>query len=76
MWPLMNYERYKIWLPLAVLAGVLVVWAGFLALGAYLEIGADAPRRDPLKAVIVLATMGVFLGFWGMALWLRSKRKK
>jgi membrane protein DedA with SNARE-associated domain len=64
----------KPWLPLALIIGSLVVWAGVLALGAFLNWGADQPHHDARKAGIVLATMAVFLGIWGLALWLRSRR--
>jgi len=65
----------KVWLPLAVLAAALVIWASLLALGTYLDWGDDRPHHDPRKAWIVLGTMGVFLAFWGLALWFRSRRR-
>jgi hypothetical protein len=68
-------ETRKKWLPLAILAVALVVWAGMFALGAYLQPGADHPVRDIRKPAIVLASMAAFLAFWGLALWLRSRRK-
>ena len=40
----MDDETRKRWLPFAILAAALVVWAGVFALGAYLEPGADQPR--------------------------------
>ena len=64
----------KTWLPFAVLAAALFVWAGLFALGAYLEWGADRPRHDLRKPVIILATMTAFLAFWGLALGLRAWR--
>ena len=70
----MNHDQRRKWLPLAILAAALVVWAGVFALGAYLEPGADQPRHDVRKAIIILGSMGVFLAFWGAALWLRSRR--
>jgi hypothetical protein len=45
-----------------------------LALGAYLQLGSAQPR-DIRRALIVLASMGIFLGIWGVALWLRSRRR-
>jgi membrane protein DedA with SNARE-associated domain len=63
------------WLPFAVLAAALVVWAALFALGAYLEWGADQPRHDLRKPLIILATMAAFLGVWGTALWLRAWKK-
>ena len=64
------------WLPFAVLTAALVAWAGMFALGAYLEWGADQPRHDLRKPAIILATMAIFLGLWGLGLWLRSRRGK
>ncbi|HVT30199.1 MAG TPA: hypothetical protein VHE81_19460 [Lacipirellulaceae bacterium] len=63
------------WLPLAVLALALVIWAIFFALGAYLQIGVDQPHHDLRKPIIILACMAGFLAFWGLALWLRTRRK-
>lgn len=64
----------KPWLPLAVLAAALVVWAGLFAAGAYLELGADQPHHDIRKPLIILASMLTFLALWGLALWLRKRR--
>jgi hypothetical protein len=65
----------KSWLPLAMLAASLVIWAGLFALGAYLEWGADRPRHDLRKPLIIMGTMAAFLSFWGAALWFRSRRR-
>lgn len=70
----MNANTRHKWLPLTVLAAALVVWACLLALGAYLEWGADRPRHDLRKPLIVAGTMATFLMFWGLALWRRSRR--
>jgi len=70
----MTPDRRKLWLPLGVLAAALVLWAGLLALGAYLEWGADQPQRDLRKPLIILCTMAVFLAGWALALWARSRR--
>lgn len=72
--PSMNNQPRKMWLPFAVLAAALVVWAGLFALGAYLEWGADQPRQDLRKPLIVMGTMAAFLAIWGAALWGRSHR--
>jgi hypothetical protein len=72
--PPMDNEIRKKWLPFAVLAAALVVWAGWFALGAYLEPSADQPHRDIRKPLIVMACMAAFLAFWGIALWRRSRR--
>jgi hypothetical protein len=71
----MDIETRKKWLPIGILAVALLLWAGMFALGAYLEVGADQPRHDIRKPLIVMGFMGAFLAFWGMALWLRSRRK-
>ena len=64
----------KAWLQLAALAVALVLWAGLFAAGTYLEVGVDHPRHDIRKPLIIFGGMVVFLGFWGVALWLRSRR--
>lgn len=70
----MTTSDSKKWLPLALLAVALVIWAGIFALGAYLQVSADLPRHDLRKPLIIMATMAAFLSFWGLALWLRSRR--
>jgi hypothetical protein len=72
----MPQDTKKKWLPLAILAAALVIWTGLLALGAYLEWGADLPRRDIRKPLVMLASLTAFLAVWGIALWLRSRRGK
>jgi hypothetical protein len=67
-------SRRKVWLPLAILATALIVWAGLFAAGAYLNLGADRPRHDVRKPLIILGCMAGFLAFWGAALWLRARR--
>jgi hypothetical protein len=62
------------WLPLAILAAALLVWGAMFALGTYLDIGADQPRHDIRKPLIIFGGMLLFLAFWGAALWLRSGR--
>ncbi len=59
---------------LVILGLALVVWAGLFALGAYLELGADRPRYDIRKPMVVLGTMALFLGAWGLLLWKRAGR--
>jgi hypothetical protein len=63
------------WLPLAILAAALIVWAGLLALGAFFELGADRPRHDFRKPLFVLGAMAAFLAVWGLALWVRGRRE-
>lgn len=50
--------------------GALLVWGTLHALGAYLY-NHDYDVRKPL---IVYGFMGAFLGLWGAAMWLRSRR--
>jgi membrane protein DedA with SNARE-associated domain len=73
--PIGNESR-KRWLPFAILAAALIVWAGMFALGAYLEPSADKPVHDVRKPLIVMGSMAVFLAFWGVALWWRNRRRE
>jgi hypothetical protein len=66
----------KPWIPLAVLSAALLVWAGLFGLGAYLNFGADQPRHDLRKPLIIVGSMAAFLTFWGAALWLRGRRPR
>jgi membrane protein DedA with SNARE-associated domain len=70
----MNSETRTKWLPLAILAGALLVWAGVFALGTYLQPGADLPQHDLRKPLIIMSAMAAFLSFWGIALWRRNRR--
>jgi hypothetical protein len=70
----MGSDYRKIWLPLGVLAVALLLWAGMFATGAYLQLGADAPRHDFRKPLIIMGSMAVFLSLWGLALWARARR--
>jgi membrane protein DedA with SNARE-associated domain len=70
----MKDKTRKIWLPLGVLAIALVIWAAFFALGAYLQIGADEPKHDLRKPLIIMGSMTIFLLLWGLALWARARR--
>jgi membrane protein DedA with SNARE-associated domain len=72
----MNDNTRKKWLPLGVLAVVLLAWAAMFAAGAYLQLGADAPKHDLRKPLIIMGCMVVFLGVWGIALWKRSRRRE
>jgi hypothetical protein len=72
----MDQEPRKIWLPMAILAAALVLWAGMLALGAFLQLGSDQPQHDWRRALIVGGCMAGFLGVWGLALWLRFRRTR
>jgi hypothetical protein len=67
-------QRTSRWMFIGLLVALLV-WAGLLALGAFLQLGADHPRRDLGRPIVVFGSMCVFLALWGWALWLRSQRK-
>jgi hypothetical protein len=67
-----KFKPPKSWFAFAVLAGALLLWAALFALGAYLQIGADQPRHDVRKPLIILTVMAVFVSSWGLALWLRT----
>jgi membrane protein DedA with SNARE-associated domain len=66
----------KRWLPFALLAFALILWAAMFAAGSYLEVSADHPRHDIRKPLIILASMATFLAFWAIAFWLRSRRDR
>jgi len=70
----MSDKTRKIWFPLGVLAIALLIWAAFFALGAYLQIGADEPKHDLRKPLIIMSSMTIFLLLWGLALWARARR--
>jgi membrane protein DedA with SNARE-associated domain len=72
----MNDNTRKKWLPLGILAVVLLIWAGLFAAGAYLQIGADQPRHDLRKPLIIMGCMTAFLGVWGIALWNRARKRE
>ena len=54
---------------------VLLIWAALFALGAYLQIGADEPKHDLRKPLIIMGSMTIFLLLWGLALWARAGGK-
>ena len=48
---------------IGLIMGGLVVWAIYLAVGAYLY------NFDIVRALFVLGCMAAFLGFWALMLW-------
>ena len=72
----MQSESRKKWLPLAILAAALIVWAGLFAIGAYLQPSDDNPQHDLRKPLIILGTMAAFLALWGVALAIRSRNQR
>ncbi len=59
-------NRKVIW----TIIGLLVAWSALIALGAIVR----ADHFDIRKPLIVLGTMGAFLGVWLIALLLRKPR--
>ncbi len=46
------------------------MWGAYVALGAYLY------NYNPWRGVIVMACVGLFLGFWLLLLWNQSRDKR
>ena len=63
------------WLPVFVIATAVAIWGLLLAVGAYLDLGDEQPERDARKFWIVLASVGAYLAFWGIALLVRARRQ-
>ena len=63
----LDTER-KVIIPYIVIG--LIVWGTLLALGAYVFRG----QYDYRKPLIVMACVGVFVGFWGILLWANRGR--
>ncbi|HEY4233309.1 MAG TPA: hypothetical protein VGM76_07770 [Lacipirellulaceae bacterium] len=70
----MSNQPSRTWLPLTILGVALILWAGMLAIGAFLQMGADQPHHDWRRAAIVGGCMLGFLCIWSLALWGRSRR--
>ena len=63
-----NDDKRDLIIPYIVIA--LIVWGALLALGAYVFRG----QHDLRKPLIILACVGTFVGFWGVALWINRGR--
>jgi hypothetical protein len=48
---------------IGLIMGALVLWAAYLAIGAYRY------NLNPWRGVLVAGSMAVFLGFWLLMLW-------
>ena len=63
---------------LGLIMGGVLLWGLYLSVGAYLA--ASKQNFDPLRALIVMACVSGFLGFWAMMLlirgWRRSRHKE
>jgi protein-S-isoprenylcysteine O-methyltransferase Ste14 len=60
--------------PFLLIAAVLLLWAGYLALGAALN---ERPieRYAVLKPIIIFGCMALFLGFWWIVFQLSANRR-
>jgi len=67
-------EKNYTWLPVAAIAGGLVVWGVLLAVGAYLAPGGAEGGHDGRKLLVVAFTTGGFLLLWGAVLMLRQAK--
>lgn len=61
-------DRRDLIIPYIVIS--LIVWGSLLALGAYVFGG----QYDFRKPLIIMACVGVFVGFWGVLLWAKRGR--
>ncbi|MBA2114817.1 hypothetical protein [Bremerella alba] len=52
----------------------LAVWGIYLAIGSYLGLAEGTRGYDIRRGLIVFASMGSFLLFWGALLWNRQRR--
>jgi hypothetical protein len=55
---------------LALIMGALALWGVYIAIGSYLY------NRNPWRPLIVLASVGIFLGIWMLLLWGQSRRQR
>ncbi len=55
---------------IGLIMAALLVWASYLAIGAYYF------NRNPWRPILVLGCMVVFVGWWLLLLWARSRRKQ
>jgi hypothetical protein len=60
--------------PFLLIAGVLLAWAGYLALGAALN-ERPADRYALLKPLIIFGCMVLFLAFWWFVFTINAKRR-
>jgi len=70
----MTSDQNKTWLPILLIAGALAVWGAILGVGAYLAPSGKMPGADYRKFLVLAATTGGFLLFWGLALASRAAR--
>jgi len=70
----MTSNQNKTWLPILLIAGALVAWGAILGVGAYLAPSGRFAGADYRKFLVLAATTGGFLLFWGLALASRAAR--
>ncbi|MGI9429699.1 MAG: hypothetical protein ACR2NM_13640 [Bythopirellula sp.] len=70
----MNPHQNQTWLPVAMIAGALLVWMGLLAFGAYSAPVGQGEGGDFRKLWVVAATTGGFLLLWGFVLLVRQRK--
>ncbi|MCA9229550.1 MAG: hypothetical protein KDA57_02780 [Planctomycetales bacterium] len=70
----MRSDQNQNWLPIALIAGAMVVWGGVLGLGAYWAPSGVEAGADFRKFLVLAATTAGFLLFWALALYLRARR--
>lgn len=63
------------WRMIQIIAGGLLGWGGYLAIGAFFNSG-DRSREPLLKGAIILACCAAFVGFWALLLWMRDRKLK
>ena len=70
----MRSDQNQNWLPIALIAGAMVVWGGVLGLGAYWAPSGVEAGADFRKFLVLAATTAGFLLFWAAALRARQRR--
>ena len=70
----MTSDKNKTWLPIFLIAGAMVAWGTVLGVGAYLAPTGRAAGADWRKFLVLAATTGGFLLFWGLALVARGAK--
>ena len=70
----MKPNQNQTWLPVAMIAGALLVWMGLLAFGAYAAPVGQEEGGDFRKLWVVAATTGGFLLLWGFVLFVRQAK--
>lgn len=61
--------------PFLLIGGVLLAWAGYLALGAYFSKYQPTANYVLLKPLIIFGCMGAFLAFWWFVFTISAKRR-